>query len=173
MLESFKPTWMVESIYQITPDQLRENNIKGILTDLDNTLIAWNHPEGTAETVEWIEKMRSEGIPVLILSNNYHHRVKKVAHLLNVPFVPNALKPLGTGFKRAARKIELPKDQLVMVGDQIITDIKGANTAGIRSILVKPIVDSDAWNTKINRFFEMKIMNRLIKNDPKMKWRDS
>lgn len=173
MLDSFKPTWMIESIYQITAEQLKEHEIKGVLTDLDNTLIAWNHPEGTAETVEWIKTMKNEGIPVVILSNNNHSRVKKVADILEVGFVPNALKPLGTGFQRASQKIGLPKENLVMVGDQIITDIKGANTAGMRNILVKPLVDSDAWNTKFNRFLELKIMNQLIKKDPQMKWRKS
>src|SRR5699024_486600 len=173
MFESFKPTWMVESIYQITAEQLRENNIRGIITDLDNTLVAWNYPDGTEETVEWIETMEKEGIPVLILSNNHHSRVKRVADILNVEFVPNALKPLQRGFSKAARQLDLPKENLVMVGDQFITDIKGSNTACIRRVLVMSIIDSDSWNTRINRFIELKIMNYLIKNDPQMKWRDS
>ena len=59
-----------------------------------------------------------------------------------------------------------------MVGDQIITDIKGSNHAGLKSVLVKPIMDSDAWNTRFNRFMELKIMNYLIKHDPEMNWRD-
>lgn len=173
MLESFKPTWMVESIYQITAEQLKEHNIRAVITDLDNTLIAWNHPEGTEETIAWIKAMQDAEIPVVVLSNNHHKRVEKAAKALNVAFIPNALKPFGFGFRKVFKKLNVPKENLVMVGDQIITDIKGANTAGIKNILVKPIVASDAWNTRFNRFIELKIMNYLIKNDPQMEWRGS
>ena len=58
MLNKFKPTWMVESIYHITPEQIENNGIKGVLTDLDNTLIAWNNPEGTQELKDWIALMK-------------------------------------------------------------------------------------------------------------------
>ena len=173
MLESFKPTWMIESIYQLTAEQLKEHHIKGVIADLDNTLIAWNYPDGTKETIEWIKSMKDNDIEVVILSNNLHSRVKRVADILDVKFVPVALKPLQYGFKKVLRHVDIPKENLIMVGDQILTDIKGANAAGIKNVLVKPIVDSDAWNTKINRFIELKIMNQLIKNDPQMDWRDS
>ncbi|WP_225744348.1 YqeG family HAD IIIA-type phosphatase [Marinilactibacillus sp. Marseille-P9653] len=173
MLNSFKPTWMVNSIYQITPEQLKKKNIKVVLTDLDNTLIAWNNPEATEETLEWIELMKKSGIHVVIISNNKRKRVGKVATLLELDFIPNAMKPLQKGFKQAQAQFDMTKDEILMVGDQIITDIKGANHAGIRSVLVKPILDSDAWNTRFNRFIELKIMNYLIKKDPDMKWRNS
>ncbi|MDN6385682.1 MAG: HAD hydrolase family protein, partial [Alkalibacterium sp.] len=84
MFNSFKPTWMVESIYQITPEQLKSKNIKAVLTDLDNTLIAWNNPEATEETIEWIKTMKQNDIKVVILSNNSRKRVKKVATILDL-----------------------------------------------------------------------------------------
>ncbi|WP_080146160.1 YqeG family HAD IIIA-type phosphatase [Marinilactibacillus piezotolerans] len=173
MLNSFKPTWMVRSIYQITPQQLKQNKIKAVLTDLDNTLIAWNNPEATEETLEWIERMKEHGIKVIIISNNKAKRVSKVATILDLEFIPNARKPFQKGFKEAQEIYDLTKKDLLMVGDQIITDIKGANNAGIRSVLVKPILDSDAWNTRFNRMIELRIMNYLIKKNPDMKWRDS
>ena len=58
-----------------------------------------------------------------------------------------------------------------MIGDQIMTDVRGANAAGIRSILVRPIVDTDGWNTRINRFFERRIMRTLLRKDSEMKWK--
>lgn len=172
MLKSFKPTWMVESIYQITPEQLRKENIKAVLTDLDNTLIAWNNPEATEETIQWIQLMKENNIEVVILSNNTEKRVGKVASILELEFIPSALKPLQRGFKKALNTYPYSKDEWLMVGDQIITDIKGANHAGIKSVLVKPVMDSDAWNTRLNRFVELHIMNYLIKKDSEMKWRD-
>ena len=93
MLNYFKPTWMVESIYSITPEQLRQNDIHAVLTDLDNTLIAWNHPEATEESIRWIERMKEAGIPVVILSNNNGDRIKKVAEILDLDYVPRTLKP--------------------------------------------------------------------------------
>lgn len=172
MLKSFKPTWMVESIYHITPEQLRKENIKAVLTDLDNTLIAWNNPEATEETIQWIQLMKDNDIKVVILSNNTAARVEKVAKILDVDFIPSALKPFQRGFKKALKNYSYSKDEWLMVGDQIITDIKGSNHAGLKSVLVKPIMDSDAWNTRFNRFMELKIMNYLIKHDPEMNWRD-
>lgn len=173
MLNSFKPTWMVEAIYQITPEQLKEHKIKAVLADLDNTLIAWNNPNGTEELIAWIAELNAAGIPLVIVSNNKNERVKIVADALGVRYVARSLKPLPKGFNEATRGLELPKEELLMVGDQIMTDIWGANSAGIRNVLVKPILNSDAWNTKINRFFELHIMNYLIKKDPDMRWRTS
>ena len=78
MLKWFKPTWMVESIYSITPEQLEKNNIKAVLTDLDNTLIAWNDPKASDDAVQWIDRMNLAKVPVVILSNNSDARVKEV-----------------------------------------------------------------------------------------------
>ena len=60
-----------------------------------------------------------------------------------------------------------------MVGDQLLTDVFGANRAGVKSVWVMPIINSDGWNTRINRFFERKLLKRLLKNDPGMIWRKS
>lgn len=173
MIEKFKPTWMVESIYSITPEQLRNHNIHAVLTDLDNTLIAWNHPEATEESVRWIERMKDANIPVIILSNNKGNRIGKVAEILELDYVAWSMKPSRRAFKIARDRLDIPAENLVMVGDQVLTDILGANRYGMRSILVKPIVDSDAWNTRFNRMLELNIMDKLIKSDSKMEWRDS
>lgn len=173
MIKWFKPTWMVESIYSITPAQLEKNNIKAVLTDLDNTLIAWNNPEATEESILWIENMKKADIPVIILSNNSDQRVKVVADHLGLDYIPRSLKPSRRGLRKAQEKLGLPKEQILMVGDQIMTDVLASNRFGVRNVLVKPILASDAWNTKFNRFIELKVMNALIQSDPNMKWGDS
>lgn len=171
MFSKFKPTWMVEAIYQITPDQLKEQGIKAVLTDLDNTLIAWDNPDGTEELKHWLETMKEAGIPVVVVSNNNNDRVAKAIQQFELDFEARALKPLPRGIKKAQSKLRLNKDEIVMVGDQIMTDVRGANAAGIRSILVQPIVNTDSWKTQINRFFERKIMKHLGKKHPEMKWK--
>ena len=173
MLKWFKPTWMVESIYTITPAQLEKNNIKAVVTDLDNTLIAWNHPEATEESILWIKEMKQAGIPVVLLSNNSEERVKVVADILELDYIPRGLKPSRRGLRKAQDILGLPKEEIVMVGDQVMTDVLSANRFGVKSVLVKPILASDALNTKFNRFIELKVMNGLIKSNPEMKWGDS
>lgn len=171
LFKKFKPTYMLDAIYRLTPAELAKHNIKAVLTDLDNTLIAWNNPDGTPELLAWIEELKAAGIPVLVVSNNNAERVARAVSPFGLEFVAHAKKPLTKGMNDAARQLDLPKEQLVMVGDQVMTDVRGANGAGIRSILVKPIVSSDGWKTKFNRFMEKRIMTYLKKRHTDMEWR--
>ena len=106
--------------------------------------------------------MKNAGITVLVVSNNKDSRIKRVVEKFDLDYVARALKPTARGFK-LAEKLGLKPSEMLMVGDQIMTDIRGANAAGIRNVLVQPIVDTDGWNTRINRFFERKIMKYLSK----------
>ncbi|MBO0461160.1 YqeG family HAD IIIA-type phosphatase [Enterococcus sp. DIV1298c] len=171
MFSNYKPTWMVEAVYKITPAQLKKLGIKAVLTDLDNTLIAWNNPDGTEELFSWILEMRNAGIPVVVVSNNNSERVARAVEKFELLYVARALKPLPVGINKAKKMLDLADEEIIMVGDQIMTDIRGANSAGIRSVLVKPIIDTDSWKTKFNRFWERKIMNYLVKKHPDMDWR--
>ncbi|MGX6971267.1 YqeG family HAD IIIA-type phosphatase [Vagococcus bubulae] len=173
MFNQYKPTWMVDKIYNITPAQLKSKGIDAVLTDLDNTLIAWNNPDGTPELLDWIQRMKEANIPVIVVSNNKESRIKRAVESLGLDYVSRAMKPFNKGFKEVEKRYNLPAKHLVMIGDQLMTDVKGANSAGIRTILVKPIVETDAWNTRINRAMEKKIMLHLLKKHPDMKWRTS
>lgn len=162
---------MLEATYQLTPEFLIENNIQAVLVDLDNTLIAWNNPDGTPELREWMVCMQEADIPVMVVSNNKEERVKRAVSHLGLPYVSRAMKPFQKGFKEAQQKLQLPPESLLMVGDQIMTDIRGANRAGIKTVLVQPIVETDAWNTRINRAMERKIMKHLTKKHHDMTWK--
>ena len=91
---------------------------------------------------------------------------------LNLPFVSRSLKPLSFGITTARKRLGLKKSEVVMVGDQLMTDMLAANTAGVRSILVKPLINTDKWDTQINRFFEKFVMKDLQKKYPNMKWQE-
>ncbi|MGY3750643.1 YqeG family HAD IIIA-type phosphatase [Vagococcus acidifermentans] len=171
MFSKFKPTWMLEAIYQLTPEQLRAHGIEAVLADLDNTLTAWNNPDGTEEMLHWIETMKQAGIPVVVVSNNKASRIDRAVKHLGLEYVSRAMKPFGRGFRKAEKQLNLPPEKMVMVGDQLMTDIRGANGAGIRSILVKPLVETDGWNTRINRAMERVVMSHLLANHADMKWR--
>lgn len=170
MFSNYKPTWMVDAIYKVTPEQLKKHGIKAVLTDLDNTLIAWNNPDGTEELRAWLEIMKEANIPVVVVSNNNAERVARAVEVFDLAYVARALKPLSRGINKAYRELNVNKDEVVMVGDQIMTDIRAANRAGIKSILVKPVVNTDSWKTQMNRFLERKIMKKLLKKHPEMKW---
>lgn len=171
MFSKYKPTWMVESIYQITPQQLKKHGIKAVLTDLDNTLIAWNNPDGTKELRNWLVAMKQADIPVIVVSNNKAPRVARAVASFDLPFISRAMKPFGYGIKKALATLNLLPNEVIMVGDQLMTDIRAAHAAKVRSVLVRPIVQTDAWNTRINRWREKIVMRHLLKNNPEMKWR--
>lgn len=165
MLAYFKPTWITKEYQQIRPEFLLKQGIKIVFTDLDNTLIAWDEPHATEQLIEWIKDLKAAGISVVLVSNNNTKRIGKVAQVIDTPFVYPALKPLHKGFKDALKLHHVEKEAVVMIGDQIMTDIFGATTFGIRTILVNPIKPSDGLNTKINRFFERIILKRLKKKN--------
>ncbi|MFL2028046.1 YqeG family HAD IIIA-type phosphatase [Loigolactobacillus zhaoyuanensis] len=172
MFLDYKPTWMVSKITQLTAADLREQGIKAILTDLDNTLIAWDNPTGTAELHAWIKQMQASGIPVVVVSNNKATRIKRAVSSMGLPFIARALKPLSIGIRRAKVQLNLSSQELVMVGDQLLTDMIAANHSHVRTILVRPLIETDAWNTRINRFFEKFLMRRLMRRYPELQWKE-
>ncbi|MDN6409410.1 MAG: HAD hydrolase-like protein, partial [Tetragenococcus halophilus] len=96
--------------------------------------------------------------------------VSRVTDKLGLSYVARALKPLPVGINRACRQLNVNKEEVVMLGDQLMTDIKAANSAGVWSVLVQPVVTTDGWKTRFNRFFERKIMKYLQKKYSDMKW---
>lgn len=172
MLEKFKPTWMVKSIYQVSPQQLQKNGIRAVFSDLDNTLIAWNNPDGTPELRQWMLELRQAGIPLIVISNNSKQRVTKATATLKLPFISRAMKPLSFGITRARRKLGLKKHEVVMVGDQLMTDVAAANRAGVYSILVQPLINTDKWITWPNRFMGDLVERELKRKYPNLKWQE-
>ncbi|MFJ8245571.1 YqeG family HAD IIIA-type phosphatase [Peribacillus asahii] len=161
MLKLFLPSEQIKSIFDITPEDLKKRGIKGIITDLDNTLVEWDRPNATRKLMEWFDQMREHGILVTIVSNNNEQRVRAFSDPLRIPFIYRAKKPLTTAFKKACVQMGLKREETVVVGDQLLTDVFGGNRGGFHTILVIPVSQSDGINTKINRFFERKIMSAL------------
>ncbi|WP_163970067.1 YqeG family HAD IIIA-type phosphatase [Oceanobacillus halotolerans] len=163
MFKHFLPNEHVKSIFEIHPDLLKEKGIKGIITDLDNTLVAWDEKDATPEVVKWFELMENHGIKVTIISNNNRERVKIFSEPLGTPFVFSARKPLSRAFKLVAKQMNLKKSEIVVIGDQILTDVLGGNIAGFHTILVVPIVQTDGKLTRINRQIERRILAYMRK----------
>ena len=170
MLAKFKPTWLVSNVYNLTPDQFKRQGIQTVLSDLDNTLVPWNHATGTDQLAKWNQRLRRDKIKLIVVSNNTHWRVSKALAGLNLTFVSWSMKPLSWGINRALDRYHLARTRVVMIGDQLLTDIWAANNSHVRSILVKPLVKTDSWNTRINRFFERKIRKRLKRKYQFLHW---
>ncbi|MCU9533954.1 YqeG family HAD IIIA-type phosphatase [Streptococcus sp. CSL10205-OR2] len=170
-IEDYIPTFAVEAVYDLRPDNLRDQGIRAVLVDLDNTLIAWNNPDGTAELRAWLDEMTIADIPVVVVSNNKYDRVERAVDKFGVDFVSRAMKPFARGINIAIERYGFDRDEVVMVGDQLMTDIRAAHRAGIRSILVKPLVTSDAWNTKINRMRERRVLAKIEKKYGKIDYK--
>lgn len=172
MKKFLTPTWTINSVYYIKPSDLKKYNIDALIIDLDNTLIAWNQWEHTEEMAHWVRRMTEADVGIYLLSNNNYDRVLKATEPLALNFKSGALKPFRHSFSHAINELKVEHDKIVVVGDQIITDIIGANRSNLRSILVKPIAQNDNIYTKLNRQLE-KIAFKIIGIDRKGDWGDT
>ena len=161
-LENYMPDFALEKAYDVTVDSLKKHGIKVVLVDLDNTLIAWNNPDGTPEMRQWLHDLRDAGIPVVVVSNNKYERVKRAVEKFGIEFEAFALKPFTFGINRALKRFNVQPHEVVMIGDQLMTDIRAAKRVGLKSVLVKPLIRSDSINTQINRWLEQKKKKKII-----------
>lgn len=157
------PKEFVRSVLDLTPEKLHDLGIKGIITDLDNTLVEWDRANATEELEQWLASMKDAGINVIIASNNNEDRVKKFAEPINLPYLFRAKKPLLGAFKSALKQLDLQPQQVMMLGDQMLTDMMGANRMKMHTILVKPVANSDGMVTKFNRAIERRVYKYLAK----------
>ena len=158
------PKEYLNSVKDISLKLLEKNNIKGLILDVDNTLINLDRkmPVGVSD---WAKKIKASGIKICILSNsNKIKKVDEVAKIIEVPYIFFGKKPLKKGFLRAKEILKLNNENIAVVGDQIFTDIIGANRCNMFSILVKPIEEKDYLITRIKRPIERFIIKKYEKN---------
>jgi HAD superfamily phosphatase (TIGR01668 family) len=150
----FKATVAVHTVCQITPQLLEKMNIKGLLLDLDNTLTTHDNHIPAKGVPEWLADMKAAGIKLIIVSNNSQERVSPFAAMLGLNFVSKSRKPLSKGFNEAQKRLDIPFKELAVVGDQIFTDILGANLKKLKSIYVDPIEHENSTFFKVKRRLE-------------------
>jgi hypothetical protein len=132
---------VVASITHISLDSLRREGVRGIVVDLDNTLVGWRHLEPSPDVADWVKQALAAGFAMAIVSNNVRAWVSSVASMLGVvTFVHQALKPLPFGIFRAVKQLRVARSEIVVIGDQLFADVLGAKLLGIRAILTEPIV---------------------------------
>ena len=134
---------------------------------MDNTLIDFNCNilEGAKD---WCDNLRENGIKLIIVSNsNKKEKLEKVSRELDIEYILFAMKPLKRGFKKAMKKLELPPENIAAIGDQVFTDVIGANHAHMYSILVKPLDEKDIFLTVIKRPLENYILKKYLEKGKK------
>ncbi|HZK24338.1 MAG TPA: YqeG family HAD IIIA-type phosphatase [Oscillospiraceae bacterium] len=159
-MKLLQPNEMVDSIYDINLHQLKANGIKGIITDLDNTLLAWRSSEFKPTVEQWISEVRNANLKIAIVSNNSTARVEDLSAQLGVVCVAKAIKPRRGAFRSIAAQFNLAPHELAVVGDQLFTDVLGGNRAGMYTILVDPISRHEFIGTKLMRLLEKLFLRR-------------
>lgn len=166
MKKLLRPTHYVDNVYDINIKYLVNQGVKLAIFDLDNTLARNDQHKPSARVKTLLKNFKDAGIDVMIMSNNSSKRVEKFCRKLDIFRIGVAMKPLGFSFFKAMKHFEIKdKKSIVMIGDQIMTDVIFANTNKIRSILVRPIsIAADAKITGWNRRLEKRTLSQLDKS---------
>jgi len=165
MTEKFMPDIYQKSIYYINYDKLYKKGIRCLLFDLDNTITPSHVNKPTKRLKKLFDELKDKGFKIIILSNSPKYRIEPFKSYLNVDACAFSLKPKKNKYERIMEKFKYKNTEVAAIGDQLITDVLGANKLDLTSILVNPLTDSDFTITWINRVFEKIIYNRLEKND--------
>lgn len=159
-MNNYIPNMYKKNIIEIDYSKLKEIGITCLIYDLDNTLGLIDEKVIPDEIKNLLNDLKKD-FEVVIISNNKKKRIEKFCKPLNTRFVSFALKPLPFGFMKIKKELNLEKKQMCMIGDQLMTDILGANKYGIHTILVDPLGKKDLKITTFNRYLENKIIKKL------------
>lgn len=161
------PTYLAQSVYDIDYNKLYANGKRVILFDLDNTLAPYDDSTPTDKQLELNKKLKEIGFRIYILSNNHQKRTKLYTTTFLVDgYLVLARKPFVYKIKPFLKKENIEITNTILIGDQLLTDIKCANKLGLDSVLVKSISrKSEKWYTRINRLREKRVINNIAKVD--------
>ncbi len=157
------PTAIFNRAFDITPLYLINNNIKALILDVDNTLTGHGSQKLPLEIEKWLSEMNSAGIKMVIVSNNFKKRVEPFAKSINLKFCAFSCKPSPLGLAKATKMLGVKKSEVALVGDQIFTDILGANIYNIKSLLVLPMYGDIKFTIRLKRAMEKPIIKAFLK----------
>jgi HAD superfamily phosphatase (TIGR01668 family) len=158
-LTLIQPDLCINGVWDVDLGKLREAGITDILIDIDNTIAPWGGYEIPPAVVDWLERAKSLGFGVCLLSNNFASRVEHFSRRLGVPAVCGWVKPWPWGFRRALSVLGVEPGRAVMIGDQLFTDVAGAKRLGLMTILVDPLSERESVYTRFKRRIE-RLMGR-------------
>lgn len=133
-----------------------------VLLDIDNTILSRETGAIPRDVGRWLARARSAGIEFCLVSNNWHANVRELAAELDLPIVAKAMKPFPAAFFRGRGKLGAPRNETVVIGDQLMTDVVGAHLAGLSAYLLVPLVEKDLPHTLLLRTFERALMGDRV-----------
>jgi HAD superfamily phosphatase (TIGR01668 family) len=141
-------------VHSITTTIMETHGLRGLILDVDNTLIGDDEADVSVEVRAWVELMRSQ-YPIWLASNNFSdRRIQKVADSLQLPYRSRAGKPSRRVVRQVLEAIELPANQVAMVGDRLFTDTIVGNRLGLFTILVQPPCDEITLKPSLSSLFK-------------------
>ena len=153
MFECFFPDAYMDSTYVIDFEKLYKEGIRGVIFDIDNTLVPHGAP-ADERAIQLFARLRSIGLDYCLISNNQLPRVKPFADAVQAKFVEDAHKPSRKNYLKAMKLMHVDLDSCIFVGDQIFTDVYGAKRCGMRTILVKPLHPKEEIQIVLKRYLE-------------------
>ena len=153
MFERFFPDAYMDSTYVIDFEKLYKEGIRGVIFDIDNTLVPHGAP-ADERAIRLFARLRSIGLDYCLISNNQLPRVKPFADAVQAKFVEDAHKPSRKNYLKAMKLMHVDLDSCIFVGDHIFTDVYGAKRCGMRTILVKPLHPKEEIQIVLKRYLE-------------------
>ena len=171
MFKRFIPFAHAQSIYEVPCDFYVNNGVKLLLIDLDNTLDSYKLYKPTERAIQIISAIKQTGVTPIIVSNNKEKRVKGYATEAGVECIYSAHKPFSRRIRNFLKEKGVSATEVMLVGDQLMTDVLAARGAHIRVLLTEKVVKEDQWTTHINRLFDRPIRKHLRKKGKLPDWR--
>lgn len=157
MLDRFYPDEYLDSTYEIDFDKLYQQGYRGLIFDIDNTLVPHGAP-ADERAIKLFAHLTELGYGCMLLSNNKEPRVKMFHDAVKIGYIFKAKKPSPKNYRKAMERMHTTTDNTLFIGDQIFTDIYGAKRAGIRTILVKPIHPKEEIQIVLKRYLEKVVL---------------
>ena len=153
-----RPTVRIDTVYDVDVHALAERGVRGVILDLDNTIVPWGAREVPQALIGWIDAARAAGLSLCIVSNNGGERVAALARKLGVPALTGAMKPRRGALRRAMAVMGTTAGTTALIGDQVFTDVLGGNRLGLCTILVRPQSPREFVLTRLVRVVERMVL---------------
>ena len=164
MFRCFFPDEYLDSAYEIDYEKLYEEGYRGLIYDIDNTLVPHGAPADD-RAIALFEQLRGIGFGYCLLSNNQIERVAPFANAIQARYIDNAHKPSVRNYRKAMELLGTDTGNTIFIGDQLFTDVYGAKRTGIRNILVKPIHPKEEIQIVLKRYLEKIVLHFYKKEE--------
>jgi len=162
VLHLLTPDEIYPSLTAVDLERLRRRGVRGLVLDLDNTLVAYGRTDPAEAVLDWLRRAQEAGMRLCILSNGRPRRVRLTAQRLGIPWIESYSKPRRRGFREAARLLGTQPHETAILGDQLFTDVLGGRRSGFVTVLVNPVSRRELPHTRLVRLLERLVMRLLL-----------